>query len=427
MYYILSEVLGVVAELFTYHLFVQGTFYKRDRHWIVPTVTYGIIGGLLLALSFVENASVIRMMYCTITFTLIAKQLFDATFFQSLFMSVSFMCLYALTDVFTITIGSLMDIDVNIIMSRGGIRTVFIAFTHTVLFVITLVILALTKKKRNAVTIPFLMAILPGCISGLMLGIYFCQSVQHTGEDVPPAILIIAAGLLYLNILIVFYAERTQEANERRHKAELAEQHYAMQEQYYAQLREDQNETRAMFHDINKYLRAMRALVSEAHTDEASQVFAEAQDLVQSLVSVVDVGNAVISVILNDYKAKTEEQNIRFDYDISVPANLGITAVDAYVIMGNTLDNAIEACLSLPEEQRYIHVQLRVFHDILYYQIENPYAPEYLKKAKKKGHGYGLQNVRQCVEKHKGDLTITDEGEKFVLALRINHNAGAAK
>lgn len=421
MYYFLSEVLGVVAEMFTYHLFVQGTFYKRDRHWMVSMMTYGILGGLLLSLSFLENGSVIRMIYCIIAFTIIAKQLFDSTIFQSLFMSVSFMCLYALTDVFTITIGSLLDIDVDVIMSRGGIRIVFIVFTHTVLFVITLVVLAITKKKRNAVTIPFLMAILPGCVSGLMLGIYFCQSVQNTGEDVPPTILVIAAGLLYLNILIVFYAERTQEANERRHKAELAEQHYAMQEQYYAQLREDQNETRAMFHDINKYLRAMRALASEANTEEASQVFEEAQDLVQSLVSVVDVGNTVISVILNDYIAQAEEQNIRFDYDVSVPANLGITAVDAYVIMGNTLDNAIEACSSLPEEERYIHLQLRVFHDILYYQIENPYSPDFLKRDKRKGHGYGLQNVRRCVEKHKGDMTVCNEKGKYVLSLRINN------
>lgn len=421
MYYILSEILGVVAELITYHLFGQGTFYKQDRHWAVPVATYGILGGVLLALSFLENGSVIRMIYCIIAFAVIAKQLFDSSVFQSLFMSVSFMCLYALTDVFTITIGSLMGIDVAVIMSRGGVRIVFIAFTHTVLFVLTLVVLAITKKKRNAVTIPFLMAILPGCISGLMLGVYFCQSVQNTGEDVPPAILIIAAGLLYLNILVVFYAERTQEANERRHKAELAEQHYAMQEQYYAQLREDQNETRAMFHDINKYLRAMRALVSEANTEEASQVFAEAQDLVQSLVSVVDVGNTVISVILNDYKSQTEEQNIRFDYDVSVPVNLGITAVDAYVIIGNTLDNAIEACGSLPEEERYIRLQLRMFHDILYYQIENPFSPEYTKKEKKKGHGYGLQNVRRCVEKHKGDLTVHNEQGKYVLSLRINN------
>lgn len=102
---------------------------------------------------------------------------------------------------------------------------------------------------------------------------------------------------------------------------------------------------------------------------------------------------------------------------------LGISAVDAYVILGNTLDNAIEACCDLSEEQRYIRIQLRVFHDIMYYQIENPYSPGYLKKSNVKGHGYWLQNVRRCVEKHKGDLSITHEDGKFILALRINHDA----
>lgn len=423
MYYILSEMLGVVAELFTYYLFVQGIFYKRDRHWLVAATAYGVLGSILLALSFLENGSVIRMVYCIISFAVIAKLQFSATVFQSLFASISFMCLYVLTDVFTITIASLMNINVDTVMSYGGIRIVYITFTHTILFGITLVVLAITKKKRNAVTIPFLMAILPGCISGLMLGIFFCQSVQNAGQDVPPTILGVAAGLLYLNILIVFYAERTQEANERRHEAELAEQHYAMQEQYYAQLREEQNETRAMFHDINKHLQAMRALVSEANTEEASLVFNEAQNLVDSLNSIVDVGNTVISVIVNEYKHLAEEHSIPLEYDISVPTHLGISAVDAYVILGNTLDNAIEACCDLSEEQRYIRIQLRVFHDIMYYQIESPYSPGYLKKSKGKGHGYGLQNVRRCVEKHKGDLSITHEDGKFILALRINHDA----
>lgn len=420
MYYYLSELLGVVAELFTYHLFLQGTFFPRERRWIVPALTYGILGSVLLGLSFLENGSVVRMVYCIAAFAIIAKQLFEATAFQSLFMSISFLCLYVLTDVFTITIGSLLDIDVDVIMSRGGIRTVFIAFTHTVLFVLTLVVLAITGRKRNAVTVPFLMAILPGCISGLMLGIYFCQSVQHTSEDVPPSILITAAGLLYLNILIVFYAERTQEANQRRHRAELAEQHYVMQEQYYAQLREDQNETRALFHDIQKYLQAMRALVSEANTEEANQVLAQAQGMVQILTSQVDVGNAVVSVILQEYKARAEAADIVFDFDISVPENLGITAVDAYVILGNTLDNALEACCSLPETQRYIRICLRTFHDILYYRIENPYAPDYRSRKKGKGHGYGLHNVRRCVEKYAGDLTVTDGEGEYILSLRMN-------
>lgn len=425
--YLFSELLALVAEWYTFHLFLNGIFYKKSKPTWVWLCVYFIAAGLIGVLSFIMNASFLRLGLCAVEFVFIACFLFEAKLSQAVFASLSFCCIYVLTDVLTIGAFAAAQVDTQAIMSYGMARAIVITVSHTILLVFTLIVLALTKRKRTAITLPFLLAMTPGGAIGIILGIFFCKTVETTGTDLPVSFVIAAIGLLYLNILIVFYAERTQEANERRHKAELAEQHYAMQEQYYAQLREDQNETRAMFHDINKYLRAMRALASEANTEEASQVFAEAQDLVESLVSVVDVGNTVISVILNDYKTQTEEQNIRFDYDVSVPAYLGITAVDAYVIMGNTLDNAIEACCSLPEEDRYIQLQLRVFHDILYYQIENPYAPEYLKKAKKKGHGYGLQNVRRCVEKHKGDMTVTDENGKFVLALRINHNASAAK
>lgn len=425
--YLFSELLALVAEWYTFHLFLNGIFYKKNKPTWVWLCVYFIAAGLIGVLSFMMNASFLRLGLCAIEFIFIASFLFEAKLSQAVFASLSFCCIYVLTDVLTIGAFAAAQVDTQAIMSHGLARAVVITVSHTILLVCTLIVLTLTKRKRSAITLPFLIALTPGGAIGIILGVFFCKTVETTGTDVPVSFLAAAIGLLYLNILIVFYAERTHESLQRQHQLELAEQHFSMQEQYYAQLREDQNETRAMFHDINKYLRAMRALASEANTDEASQVFAEAQDLVESLVSVVDVGNAVISVILNDYKAQTEEQNIRFDYDVSVPPNLGISAVDAYVIMGNTLDNAIEACCSLSEEQRYIHVQLRVFHDILYYQIENSYAPEYLKKAKKKGHGYGLQNVRRCVEKHKGDMTVTDENGKFVLSLRINHNASAAK
>ena len=69
-----------------------------------------------------------------------------------------------------------------------------------------------------------------------------------------------------------------------------------------------------------------------------------------------------------------DDAGITFDYDVSIPHTLSITAVDLYVLLGNTLDNAIEACESLPEEQRYIHLQFRTFHEILFLQIKNPYS-----------------------------------------------------
>ena len=233
-------------------------------------------------------------------------------------------------------------------------------------------------------------------------------------------VLISAIGLLYLNILIILYAELAKSASDERLQAELAEHHYVMQEQYYEQLRREQEETRAMFHDINKYMQAMRTLASEAKAAEVNQMMAETQELFESLTTVVDVGNSIVSTILNEYQEIAEDADIPFNFDVSVPKNIGISAVDLYVLLGNTLDNAIEACQSLPREKRYIRIQMRIYHNILFYQIENPYAEEYPQRSRGKEHGYGLQNVQKCVEKYNGHMSISRNGNKFILSMRLN-------
>lgn len=420
--YILTEILGVVAELFTYHLFVQGIFDRKLRHPTVWFTTYGILGGILLFLSFLENASFLRLSYCLIVFGIISKVFFEMTVIQMFFTSFSFGCLYVLTDVFSITLGNMMGVDVDIIMSYGNIRAVFIIFVHTVLFLIVMIVLAMTKRKRNAISLPFMLSIIPGSIAGILLGIYFCLSVQNTGEDIPVTIMFIAAGLLYMNILIVFYAEQLQESNIRRHEMELAEQHYQMQQRYYEQLRNDQNETRAMFHDINKYLQAMQALAGDANSQQAQEVLVQAQNIIKNLGTVVDVGNSVISTLLHEYLQKAEENGVQLTFDVSVPENFGVTAIDIYVILGNTLDNAMEAVAVLPESERKIHLQLRTFHEILFYQIQNPFSPDSSGIKAGKNHGFGLKNVRRCVEKYHGDMTVSQDGNLFSVSLRLNTN-----
>lgn len=80
----------------------------------------------------------------------------------------------------------------------------------------------------------------------------------------------------------------------------------------------------------------MQALAAESNTEQAKEVLSQAQDLFHGIGNVVDVGNSVVNVLLSDYIAKAQDNEISFDFDISIPENLGITAVEVYVIMGNT-------------------------------------------------------------------------------------------
>lgn len=420
--YIASELIGVIAEMLLAHVYFKSFFTVSDRPWWVCFSIYAVNGIVLTLLSFATNASFLRLAFCAVTLTGIACFLFDAKFMQAMFASISFCGLYVLTEMIAFGLFSVLQIDVQRIMAYGYSRAISVILSHTLFWMLVLIVLALTKRKRNAITLPFLLTLSPGYIAGILLGLLYCRQVLSGNDNMPIAFLVAAAGLLYLNILIVLYAEKAQSAADQKLQMELAESHYTMQEQYYEQLRSDQEETRAMFHDINKYMQAMRALVADGNETAAGQMIEETQKLFVSLETVVDVGNSVVSVILNEYKVNAEEMNIRFDYDVSVPQNLGFTAVDLYVLLGNTLDNAIEACCSLPEDQRYIKLQLRTYHDILFYEISNPFSADYPKRARGRNHGYGLKNVKRCVEKHNGHMNISQDNGLFTLSLRLNNS-----
>ena len=418
--YIIAELTGVVTETLLAHIYFNGFFTKRSRPWWAMGSAYIVSGIILALLSFVPNASFLRLAFYAIALLLIAYSFFSASIIQAIYASISYCCLYVLNEMLIFGLFSLFHIDAQTIMSYGQARAICIIISHMLLWLCVLIVLAITKRKRTAITLPFLLTLTPGYIAGIILGLSFCQQVLSGDERMSVPVLVSAIGLLYLNIVIILYAERAKSASDQKLQAELAEHHYAMQEQYYTQLRSEQEETRAMFHDINKYMQAMRTLAAEGNAVEVNQMMAETQELFDSLTTVVDVGNSVVSVILNEYREITEDADIPFNFDVSVPPNLGISAVDLYVLLGNTLDNAIEACQSLPIEERYIRIQMRIYHNILFYQIENPYAEGYPQRSRGKSHGYGLQNVRKCVEKHDGHMSVSQNDNKFILSMRLN-------
>lgn len=420
MYYILAELTGVVAEILLAHIYFNGFFTKRSYPRWAMVGSYIAFGVILTALAFLPNVSFLRLVFCATGLGMIVYFFSRSSVLQAVYASISYSGLYVLNEMLVFGLFALFHIDVQQIMSDARTRTMAIIITHMLLWLCVLIVLAITKRRRTAITLSFLLTLTPGYIAGIVLGLSFCMHVLSGDEVMPVPILVSAIGLLYVNIVIVLYAERAKSASDQKLQAELAEHHYAMQEQYYTQLRSEQEETRAMFHDINKYMQAMRTLAAEGNVAEVNQMMAETQELFDSLTTVVDVGNSVVSVILNEYREITEDADISFTFDVSVPQNLGISAVDLYVLMGNTLDNAVEACASVPAEERYIRIQMRTYHNILFYQIENPFAEGYPQRSRGKNHGYGLQNVRKCVEKHDGHMSVSQNDNKFVLSMRLN-------
>jgi len=413
------EIMITAVIVFEVNLFLKGFFVRKAQPcWVLPAVCL-VYGAGLFFLGRTWEMAGVRLVFNTAAPVILALVLYEAKLFPAVFAGLSASGIFILAEVLMIGVLDLAGLDAASLLNWDGMQHVISIGSHLLGLLLILLIQVTAGKKRTAVTWPFLLFQLPCGLLGVWLGCEMGRLLMLGELRRPVPYVIAAVGLMYMNVLLVFYAERAKASSEKEKEQALAEQHYAMQERYYAQLREEQAETRALFHDIRKYMRAMKALVETGRLREASGVLEEVERLEARLGNTVDVGNPLVSILLNEYRETAEAKGIDFDFDVSVPGELEVSASDLYILMGNTLDNAMEACCLLPEKERYIRLQLRLVRGMLFYCVKNP-CPEIQGVKEGKHHGYGMKSVETCVKKYKGNTRISCCQGYFEFAAHLN-------
>lgn len=292
-------------------------------------------------------------------------------------------------------------------MERGGEACVAYVIICHLFYLLGVVLVRLAEGITSGE--PRARTLLPACPT-LATGILFCCLLA---SEVSGKTEIVALGLLYTSIVVMLFMGRMQEQETARRELELANRHYAMQRAYYDQLLARQEQTRALWHDIQKYLRAVETEGAGGRSLDQLRQMADA------VTPVVDVGNRVVSVILNEYAQTAREAGTALALDVQLPGELPISAADLYILLGNTLDNALAACAGLPEGERRISLQLRLHNRMLFFRISNPCGPG--RAGTRSGvHGYGLANVRAAARRHKGSVQVEREDGAFTVTALIN-------
>lgn len=118
--------------------------------------------------------------------------------------------------------------------------------------------------------------------------------------------------------------------------------------------------------------------------------------------------------------------NIRFDVDIHIPMQLPFESADVSVLIGNILDNAIEASAELPEEKRHIRYFMKYETNILIITVINAFSGRINKnkngtiitcKEMPENHGIGLDSVRKVADKYHGSVVIETEENTFIIKI----------
>ena len=107
-----------------------------------------------------------------------------------------------------------------------------------------------------------------------------------------------------------------------------------------------------------------------------------------------------------------------------IPKKMQLDHGDIGVLYGNLVDNAVEACSKVPEEQRFVKIENKYQSGILLLVITNSKTGKKnksLKTTKKDNirHGHGVQSVRKVVEKYNGTVSFTDKGDIFEVSAML--------
>lgn len=412
MYYFV-EIACVITEMWMVHMFLASLFIKREVSFWQILVMYGVFGVILAVLSLMDDMAFARLGVTFAGVWTVSMLLFDAKLLQGILSGVAFCAIVAVSDVGSALAFQACGVNASALMDNHASRALFLVAGHILIFGVIILICIINRKSHSGIPVKILLPVLPCWIISIMLCFLFAWQCFVGDYEWHPLFLIVLLGLLYTNIIMIYYTNKTSEQAQIKKDFEIAEHHYAMQQEYYDQLRVQQEETRALWHDISKYLRA-------AQIDSTNAAITEVQEMLNSISCVVDVNNRIVSVILNEYFQIAKSADISIEIDVQVPSELFVTAADLYVLIGNTLDNAIEACVALPEEQREITLKLKKHNNLLFYEVTNPYMEKHLHRIRGNYHGFGLKNVAKCVEKYSGKLEVSKDNGVFRVAAHLN-------
>lgn len=203
------------------------------------------------------------------------------------------------------------------------------------------------------------------------------------------------------------------------YQRELIETHYAEVENMYRQIR-------GWRHDYRNHIQAMKAHAAKGDL-AAIQSYLDALDTdLNTVDTVIKTGNAMADAILNSKISLAKARDIPVHADAHIPLALTTSELDLCVIIGNLFDNAIEASLALPPEQRMIRVYMDMKGTQLYISFTNFTAGKKQAKigglfrtTKGEGHGFGLVRIDSIVERLDGYLSRNSEDGAFTTEILL--------
>lgn len=230
----------------------------------------------------------------------------------------------------------------------------------------------------------------------------------------------ILIAIIIINILLWIFAMPAFVNRKISHfQNELVNRHYDEVDTMYRKMR-------GWRHDYHNHIQVLKAHMSLTQYNEASQYLDKLEEDLTTVDTVLKTGNIMVDAILNSKLTLIQEKHIAVDATAIVPEDISISGIDLSVLIGNMLDNAMEACMQIADEkERFIRIYIDIIKKQLYISVTNSMVGKARKSgnhflsSKEGSHGFGLLRIDSIVNKYDGYLNRQTENGVFATEVML--------
>ncbi len=374
-----------------YHLlcffWLAGTL-TVNEFFHIPVLNLLANFGLTFALACIHDGSTIKKLLVSILISVIS--------------AASDMCAYLLTE-------SILDVES------------YISFIFTVIFMLVIerVFGGVLRKGRAWKIVGRELVLMIGfpILSAVIL---FCITAMEDSSYK----LVAGIAVLFISILSIVVYERMIERIESSWEKELLEKRIDGYRHELDTMKNSERRMQNLRHDLRHHFIEMESLANQGKTDELCEYIHDMEETFADTKRIVHTGEYETDSLVNFLLADAQNRGIDISAGISMPEDLNISKFKINVILGNLLENAIEAA-SKSQDKKLV-LKMNYAGGTILLTVKNTYSGNIIiENGNVKGrntareHGIGLRSVRDIVEEQGGRMEIYTDGEWFTAEIMI--------
>lgn len=319
-------------------------------------------------------------------------------------------CLFLLDPSFSVAVeGSSFIVESEQLLSASSLL-----LSCTLMFAVVQIIRFIAKRKSYPLHLRyFLLFLSVPLISAYQVNVLTVYSEKNIHYFLS------VSGFIVLNVLVVYILDTVIARFQLLHENAQLQHQMDYQDANYEKTVHSFKKIKSIIHDTNQHFLYVNECIERGRTAEASEHIRVTLNMIEHAYHRVNTGNLAIDALVTNALNIGQANGIRMDTELRLyDQELPVERYDLCVVLGNMLDNAIEASKKVKvTTDRHIRVHIRSNETALFIRIRNDVDREVAdlrsRKAVPDYHGFGLTNIRRICDKYGGHMTIETEPQAF--------------